>query len=85
MSRATTTGSNLDLTVKFRVDAIARGTATTDGFYLRRIDANNWYRVNVVFNTNSTIGLTFVRDASGTTTTVGSVTVSGLTHSTSAS
>jgi HEAT repeat protein len=25
------------------VDQIASGTATTDGFYLRRQDANNWY------------------------------------------
>src|SRR5664280_2348409 len=49
----------------------------------RRQDSNTYYRVAAIFNTNSSIGVSFVRDASGTTTTIGSATVSGLTHSTS--
>jgi RHS repeat-associated protein len=80
---ASATGANTDLFVQVRVDQIASGTPTTDGFYLRRQDANNWYRVAAVFNTNSTISLSFVRDAAGTTTTIGTATVSGVTHSTS--
>jgi RHS repeat-associated protein len=80
---ASASGANTELLVRVRVDHIASGTATTDGFYLRRQDSNNYYRVAAVFNTNSSIGLSFVRDAAGTTTTIGTASVSGITHSTS--
>jgi RHS repeat-associated protein len=78
------TGANTELLVRVRVDQIATGTATTAGFYLRRQNTTSWYRIGATFNTTSTIGVNFVRDATGTTTTIGSATVSGLTHSTSA-
>ena len=80
---ASTSGSNAELLVRVRVDQIASGSATTDGFYLRRQRTSTWYGVASVFNTNSSIAVNFVRDSSGTTTTIGSATVSGVTHSTS--
>jgi RHS repeat-associated protein len=69
-----------ELLVRVRVDQIGSAGSTTDAFYLRRQDTNNYYRVQAVFKTDATIVLQFLRSAGGTVTTVGTTTAPGVTH-----
>lgn len=72
-----------DQTVKIRVNATSTGAAQTAGIVLRYIDANNYRRAELQFNTTGTITARFIVRLAGVDN-ITSTEVTGLTHSTSA-
>lgn len=70
-----------DQRVKVRVNALSTGAAQTAGLIARYVDASNWARGEVRFNTDGTMTARIVQQTGGVDTGVSEV--STLTHSTS--
>jgi RHS repeat-associated protein len=84
LSSATNKNANLtsvsardtETLVKLNVNKLASGGTTVAWVALRRQSSSTYYSAQVTFNTNQTIGLSFVRTSNNTNTTIGSGTAS---------
>lgn len=71
-----------ELLVRVNVNQLAAGGDTFTWFYLRRQDSSNFYELRVVLEPDQELRLAFRKTVAGSTSSIGSATLSGEPHTT---